>query len=355
MKVFLTLIFALCGLVPVLNVLGQCATDEYGPACDCNTTLYTSQAKPPIPVIDCSGGNMKISVSKCQLEKSNFNTSNLHLIDPTCTGKRAIVNGLSNTVVTNPLRNGVCGNSIRTNGSHVTYSNTLYINPKINPIIAANYFNASVSCSYPLNATVVLNSTLNPVLGVTEIAVPGGNGNVTVNMAAYEFAEFVQPLSEQSVVKVEDTIYISVNAPELDAGSFSVQVTRIFATSPLSPGIQYDLLTGGCPAAGVGEGLLSVIRNGNGTESRFAMKVFQITGSATVDLFAVLTLCNNRCVQTCPISTGRSGESTGDTATVSVGLTAEDKADYSSGTFNRFSLPFTMSSLLLSILFVKLM
>uniref|UniRef100_A0A8C5LNZ3 ZP domain-containing protein n=1 Tax=Leptobrachium leishanense TaxID=445787 RepID=A0A8C5LNZ3_9ANUR len=358
MKVFLRLIFALCGVVPVLRASTSCASDEVydsnNNVCNCNTSFYTPQVSPPTPVIECSGGNMKLSISKCQLDISQFNASDLHLNSGNCLGTVDNESNISNMVLTSPLRNGACGNILNINESHVTYSNTLFISPKINTIITRRYFNVSFSCSYPLKTTVSLNTTLKPVMGVSTITVPGANGQYIVTMLAWINEEFNEPLTEDTVVRVEDTIYISVIVPELDANFFALYVNRIYASA--SPGsTEYNLLSDGCPATGDAEGLMSVRQNGNGTEARFAMKVFKITSSDFVNLFADVSVCNGTCVKSCSIRSAKSEKSTGDTATVSVTLSAEDTLQYSSSTIDRFSVPFTISSLFLSLLFVKLM
>uniref|UniRef100_A0A8C5LKS1 ZP domain-containing protein n=1 Tax=Leptobrachium leishanense TaxID=445787 RepID=A0A8C5LKS1_9ANUR len=203
--------------------------------------------------------------------------------------------------------------------------------------------------------SVALHTALKPVMGTHAIIVPGANGEFTVTMMAWEDGAFTIPLTDNSVVTVEDTIYISIIVPDVVADSFSVNVIRIYASAtPGSSAIQYDLLTDGCPAEGLSHGLMGVTQNGNSFEALFAMKVFKISGSELVYLSADVSICNGTCEKDCSVRSFAPKSGTTDIATVSMALFAEKTAQYSSSTFDRFSLPFTMGSLLLSLLFVKL-
>ncbi|KAM8977292.1 uncharacterized protein RCH25_042705 [Pelodytes ibericus] len=320
------------GTKAIMGVLGaypNCASDEISNSatstCDCNSNNYTSSATPPAPVIQCNDGYLNLYISKCQLEKSKFNSSNLYLNDNTCSGTPETVNGTSEIAFHPLLKTGACGNTVQTNGTHVTYSNTLFINPKVATIVSRSKFNVSFSCSFPLNFTVALNVTLKPIIGTTQLVVPQANAVFTVNMMAFTDDQFSKPLTASSILYVEDTIYLSVSIPNLAADSFALKVLRIFA-SPTDDvtGPLYDLLSGGCPDQTVGAGLVSVIENGETAESRFKMNVFQIADSLIVNIYAVVTICEGTCI---PVCTGaKSADVSENVATVSVLVTANVSA-----------------------------
>ncbi|XP_063309334.1 uromodulin-like [Pelobates fuscus] len=364
MKTFLWLLLALFGVALVSSVNVTCANDEIADstntACNCNPSQYNSSGTPPAPILQCTGGNMKISISKCQLEISKFNSSNLHLnnsTDVNCAATYEIINGTSQVVFISPLKTGSCGNVVAVNNSNVTYSNTLYISPKISTIISRNYFNVSFSCSFPLNISVALNTTLKPIIGSTQITVPEVNAVYTVNMAAYVNEEFSSLLTEEYVLYVEDNVYISVNIPDLDGKAFSLIVDSIYAYPDDSNTISYALLSNGCPAGDLTSGLMSVINNGNGTEARVIMKAFQITGSNTVNLRAVVKICNATCVPNCNVRADSSAGSarSQNSADVTLTLSAENVSGDSSGALDRFSMPWTFCLLLMSLMFVSFM
>ncbi|MEE6484806.1 hypothetical protein FKM82_014050 [Ascaphus truei] len=168
--------------------------------CDCNLALYTKSAAPPTPTVDCTGGSMNLYISKCQLEKSQYNSGTLHLAgtEAGCTGGEKNVDNAQVTFSA-PLRTGACGNTVVVNGSHVVYSNKLYIDSQVLQyptfsIILKNDVSMSVSCAFPLNMKVALNVSLNPVISTAQLTVPVEEGVVTVTMAAYRNPSFTVPV-----------------------------------------------------------------------------------------------------------------------------------------------------------------
>ncbi|XP_068089288.1 uromodulin-like [Hyperolius riggenbachi] len=119
-------------------------------------------------------------------------------------------------------------------------------------------------------------------------------------MFAYQNPDFSSPISVDSTLTVEQTIYLSISIPNLDANTFSVKVLRIYATGD-APSPVYNLTTdpNSCPNPIYGSDLISVVNNGNSSEARFTMKVFQITGSNHVYLKADVTLCSQTCPSNC--------------------------------------------------------
>uniref|UniRef100_A0A8C5QSF8 ZP domain-containing protein n=1 Tax=Leptobrachium leishanense TaxID=445787 RepID=A0A8C5QSF8_9ANUR len=268
---------------------------------------------------------MKIYIPKCQLERSKFNSSDLHLITNTatnCLGQREVVNNTSTMVLSSALSSGACGNIATANQTHITYSNTLHISPSKSLLITRSNFKVNFSCTYPLKTSIALNSTLNPVIGLVIIDVPGlhGNGKFTVTMQAFTNEDFTGPVTDQTPLKVEDNIYISVIIYDLDANNFALKVTGIFASPTPDSTTQYDLLKNGCPATGDAEGLVSVRQNGNSAEARFAMKVFKITNSDFVNLSANVTICNGTCVQDCSLRSLASEYSSAGSAIITLPL-----------------------------------
>ncbi|KAM4701962.1 uncharacterized protein O3C94_002875 [Discoglossus pictus] len=361
MKALLLLFIALCSLMSVsesCTVNSECAGDELcnsaTSTCNCDLTKYTTQVSPPAPVIECTGGNVKLHIQKCQLEKSKYISNDLHLEDTSCLGSYDIVNNISQVFFNRPIKSGDCGGNVILNSTHLTYSNTLYITGKQKPIVSRNNVTIDFSCSFPVQLSAKLNVTLNPKLGITQITAPETNAVMTVTMAVYVNPDFTNLVDESTVLTVEQSVYVSVLIPDLDADAFSVKVVKIYAKAPTDPSdTQYTILDNGCPYKDLGYDLISIIRNGNTNEARFTMKVFQISGFSNVNLFADVTICKDNCTEDCSTKSSINDRASQSTATVSVfDLYAEEKVD--SGAFDRFSMPWTLSSLLMSLLFVKL-
>ncbi|XP_075190200.1 uromodulin-like [Anomaloglossus baeobatrachus] len=357
MKILLALLLALCTLLSV-----HATTDPCGGSvnCTCDLSKYNSTDTPPSPNINCSNGVMTIYISKCQLEKSLFNTSNLALLnntDPDCTSTDYLVDGEVQVGFHNPMTSTKCGNTLHVNATHAVYSNILHIYAAVqNNVTAKKNFNENLSCIYPLIYHTALNITLKPITGSTDISVPGVTGVMNVVMTVFIDDQFTQPVTDSTTLTVEQTVYIQILMPELEANQFSVKVIRLYATPGATDpgaGLLYNLTSGldGCPDRTYGVGLIFVINNGNGTEARFSMNIFKITNQDYVNLYADVTICNTTCAVNCNQKSGKS-YTPENVASVNVELVAE--SDPTSGASGRFSTSWTLVSLI-SLLIAKFM
>ncbi|XP_073524127.1 pancreatic secretory granule membrane major glycoprotein GP2-like [Phyllobates terribilis] len=356
MKILLGLLLALCAFLSVHAVTESCDPPAN---CTCDLSNYNSSVTPPTPTINCSNGVMTIYISKCQLEASLFNISNLALLnntDPDCASKEYSVDGEFQVAFHNPMSSAKCGNSLTVNATHAIYSNILHIYAEQHTIITRNNATANLTCIYPLTYPVSLNITLKPVSGSTDIAVPGVTGTLNVIMTVYTDDAFTQQVTADTSLTVEQTVYIRIVMPELDGNLFNIKVIRLYATpgaTDSGTGMLFNLTSGsdGCPDPQYGVGLISVLNNGNGTEARFSMKVFKITNNDYVQLYADVTICNSTCIVNCNQKSGKS--STPDNvATLNVELIADSNP--LSGATSCSSMSWTLVSLI-SLLIAKFM
>ncbi|XP_075710872.1 pancreatic secretory granule membrane major glycoprotein GP2-like [Rhinoderma darwinii] len=264
--------------------------------------LASLKGSAPSPTVNCNSGTMSVYISKCWLEKNKYNTTNIRLQNATCLAGREIVNDTALMTVHRPLTSNDCGNNVYINSTHVTYSNKLYIYAMTSPIAFRNDVILNVSCIYALNLNVQLNFTLKPIIGSTEINVPGTLSSFTVNMVIYTDADFGVLLTENEQVYVESTVYVSVIIPSLETETFKLKVLDIYAEVSES-GPTYYLLKDGCTTSGLTADLMSVLSNGISSESRFSMKVFQISGSSIVNLYAKVKICTDDCQTNCTAGT----------------------------------------------------
>ncbi|XP_044141587.1 pancreatic secretory granule membrane major glycoprotein GP2-like [Bufo gargarizans] len=279
-----------------------CASDEYcnNSNCTCNSALYNNTGSNPSPTIDCSNGEMSTYISKCWLERNGYNSTSITLDNVTCLATREIVNDTAVMSFHRPLISKDCGNNVYMNSTHVTFSNRLHIYAKTQPILSRQDVIMNFSCIFPLFINVHLNFTVKPILGSTQITVPGTLGSFTLDMFIYKDADFTTLLTENESVYVESTLYISLIIPSLEVQNFKIKVLDLYASVSES-GPTYYLLQDGCPTSGITADLMSVLNNGNATEARFAMKVFQIAGSSTVSLTAKVKICTVDCEIDCTI------------------------------------------------------
>ncbi|XP_029427723.1 uncharacterized protein LOC115073433 isoform X2 [Rhinatrema bivittatum] len=155
-----------------------CASDEVcnnvTSSCDCNLTLYTAPELPPTPIIQCLSGKISLSVSRCQLEKSGYNSTGLHLLEPSCTGAREIINNQAEIVLTANATTGACGNLVM----------------------------------------LTLNTAIRPVLSAANVTVPEATGNLATEMYVFKDQDYLQ--SSDTFI-VNDSLNVTVLKPSTSA------------------------------------------------------------------------------------------------------------------------------------------
>ncbi|XP_077314440.1 uncharacterized protein LOC143934576 [Lithobates pipiens] len=302
MKTFLALIIAFGALVSVSVStscgIDTCADDEYCngnlTACQCNSTAsYNYIGSNLAPTITCSDGTLNIFVSKCWLEENGFNTSSVRLKSPDCLATKEITNNTAQMSFHTPLIINYCNTTAEVTGTQVTYTNALYAFSVESVYQMQRVFVMNVSCTVPLSVSAQLLITLKPALRIISVNIPGANISV-VRLWIYKDESFTSPLSDNDTLYMGDTVYISVIT-----NLSNLKVERMYVSAGESENPQYDLLLNGCPAGGLLANLITVISNGADAESRFAMKVFQISGFDSFRLSADVLFCEDHCVPNC--------------------------------------------------------
>ncbi|XP_069080123.1 uromodulin-like [Pleurodeles waltl] len=300
----LGLALSLC-LLPTASAQNICSSDEiYDEAndtCNCNLTMYNSTGMPPTPSLQCLSGQIKISVSKCQLERSGYDSSNLHLLDPSCVGVR--MNESISQIVLIFNTSVSCGTTMMMNDSFLIYTNNVTIPGRIysNGILARNDVSFNFSCSYHLQRKAALELGIYTFLKPIDTNIGDVVGTMTVEMAAYTDFDFTVAYTESTpFLNIDDPLYISVKYPDLDATALSAKVTHLYATTVNDPyySQQYHIIFNGCPSVDFKD-LMIVKNNGNTTEAQFVLQVFHINGTDTLFLFADVEICTGTCIQVC--------------------------------------------------------
>ncbi|XP_077314445.1 uromodulin-like [Lithobates pipiens] len=347
----------LCAVMAVAASIscGTCADDELcasDTTCQCNNSLYSNTGSLPSPTYTCTGAKFNIQVSKCWLETNGYNTFDIRLnsSNSECRAGREVVDGTSEMTLHRPLITSDCNTEAVVNSSHATYTNHLYIFAiKFSDSIRDDFV-MDISCSEPLNLNASPNVTLGPAAKNGLIA----DVSYTVYMTAYKDNQFITQLSDSDTLYVGDTIYIAVGIPDLDANTFHLKVASIYA-SPANPSSsKYYFLQDGCPSGNISADDLTVKSNGVGAESRFAMKVFRISGSYTAYLYAKVVLCISNCITNCS-SQSRSQITQPIAGRASIFLDAADyDYNFRTSSASGFSMPWTLSALIFSWILMKL-
>lgn len=298
----LGLALILC-LFPTVSAQSFCSSDEVYNAtsdtCSCNLTMYNSTAMPPNPNVQCSSGQIRINMSKCQLERSGYDSSNVHLSDANCVGVWMKEDTVEIVLLFNTSLS--CGNIMTLNESFLTYSNNVTIPGRVysNGILARNTISFNFSCSYPLQIKAGLEIGI--YYKIIDTNIGDELANMIVDMFAYTDPDFLVPYTYATpYLFIDDPLYVGVKIPDLDDALLSVIVTRLYATELNDPYYmpQYDIVSEGCPSNDFRDSL-TIKQNGNTAEAQFGLHVFQINGSQMLYLFADVEICNGTCTPVC--------------------------------------------------------
>ncbi|XP_043915993.1 uromodulin-like [Protopterus annectens] len=297
--------------IPDTNCSSPCAQDEIctntasGWTCLCNKSLYykdpTLNAK-----FDCTL-KMRIYVLKCQAETLGFNTSTMHLIDPTCTGVESIVGGQRIVAIEFNHTAQECGTTFQSDGS-LSFSNVMYIDPAVSVVITAAPKNVTFTCNYPMNLELSLDLAINPTQatasnGPSSIVI-SGSSSFTVQMLLFKDDSFSSQYAQGAPIAltVETPLYISVRSPDANGLIFALLLKTCYANpSPYGNGsVSFVFIKDFCPVAGVPG--LSVIANGASLESRLKFNLFKFVNYPSVYIFCSIQFCDHRsasCIPTC--------------------------------------------------------
>ncbi|KAJ8366619.1 hypothetical protein AAFF_G00348360, partial [Aldrovandia affinis] len=109
----------------------------------------------PGPELVCGRIFLQVGLDRAVLEAGGLDVSSAHLADSRCTEHQEN-NGTVWFHVEH--REGSCGTQLRTNATHATYSNTLFVYPVTHGNRSFNTLKSfPFSCSYPLDSQTSLD------------------------------------------------------------------------------------------------------------------------------------------------------------------------------------------------------
>ncbi|XP_075037434.1 uromodulin-like [Mixophyes fleayi] len=277
----------------------SCEADEewklrdgnYGCYCKNKYEVYT--LADITPELTCGINDMKSSFHKCQLKSLNFNVSSIALQDSSCFGFQE--DPISNTFsVLSPLQAGRCGLQISKNGTHAIYQNTLYIAMESTGIIQrSEELTVTMTCAYPLDMLISLNTVVNPLFSSTNISI-GGTGQFKALMALYLDSSYITPYEGSEIVLSSASIlYIGVFIQGGDDSRYTVVMKNCYATPTSSPddSVKYYIIKDSCPNKQ--DSTISVLENGVSRKGRLSVQVFKFVGKYNyVYLHCAISLCD---------------------------------------------------------------
>ncbi|XP_075422144.1 uromodulin-like isoform X2 [Ascaphus truei] len=273
---------------------------------DINNGLESSiPANYTSPELVCGINQIKLSYSKCQLEKMGYDTSAIHLRDHSCT---SFIERDEKSYVTIEMlpRSGYCGAQFQTNASHLTYINTVYLIPKSDGLIKRSEAHVNFYCAYPMNMEVSLWIAVTPLVSTVNFFV-GGTGSYSAKMALFRYSDYSMPYEGTEVwLTTESMLYVGIMVEENKESNFALVMKNCYAT-PTSENwhpVKYYIIKNNCPNHN--DPTISVAQNGVSLQGRFSLQVFTFIGSYNqVYLHCEIRLCD-KTSETCnPECSGR--------------------------------------------------
>ncbi|XP_052447930.1 alpha-tectorin [Carassius gibelio] len=283
-----------------------CEQENGGDLCGCPELPSTDFSEDDIiqAEVTCKHAKMEVSISKCRLFQLGFEREDVRINDQHCAGIEGedfISFHINNT-------KGHCGSIVQSNGTHIMYKNTVWIesvNNTGNIVTRDKTINVEFSCAYELDIKISLETVLKPMLSVINLTLPTQEGNFITKMALYKNASYRNPYREGEVVlSTRDILFVGVFVEGADHKQLILIVNMCWATPSRysSDRLRYIIIERGCP--NIKDNTIGMAENGVSLTCRFHVTVFKFIGDYDeVHLHCDVSLCDsetNACKVNCP-------------------------------------------------------
>eukprot|EP00063_Salmo_salar_P017752 XP_013992587.1 PREDICTED: alpha-tectorin-like [Salmo salar] len=283
-----------------------CEQENGGDLCGCPELPNNAGGEDDIiqAEVTCKHAQMEVSISKCKLFQLGFEREDVRINNQYCPGIEGedfISFHINNT-------KGHCGSIVQSNGTHIMYKNTVWIesvNNTGNIITRDKTINVEFTCAYELDLKISLETVLKPMLSVINLTLPTQEGNFITKMALYKNSSYRQPYREGEVVlSTRDVIFVGVFVEGADEDQLILIVNMCWATPSRysNDHLRYVLIERGCP--NVKDNTIGMAENGVSLTCRFHVTVFKFIGDySEVHLHCDVSLCDhetNTCKVNCP-------------------------------------------------------
>ncbi|KAM4632532.1 uromodulin-like [Discoglossus pictus] len=251
---------------------------------------------------ECGFNQIKLTFSKCQLERMGYDISTMHLNDNSC--KSMIERGDKSylSIITLP-RSGSCGSKFVANETHLSYLNTVYLAMKSDGIIQRSESRVNFSCSYTRNMKANLLMAVNPLVAYKDVIV-GGTATYSISMGLFYDSAY-STLYEGSEIwlTTESMLYVGVMVDQAKESKFTVVMKNCYATPTKDSNnpLKYYIIKDYCPNRY--DPTINVTKNGGSLEGRFSVQVFKFIGNySQVYLHCEIRLCDTSfemCIPSC--------------------------------------------------------
>ncbi|XP_038575076.1 pancreatic secretory granule membrane major glycoprotein GP2-like [Micropterus salmoides] len=243
------------------------------------------------PELVCGRDHLRLTVQKRLLEDRGLNASSAHLIDPRCHQQVDQQEAMWYLV---ERRNGVCGNLVETNGSHITYSNILFVYPSGRTNVSLSIpMSFPFSCVFPLDDITSLDAAIRYQLPRHRVGVVHSGEPTRASMTLYEMPDYSVPFPTGPVsLPLGSALHVGVSVENYDNNRFVLLLENCYVTN--SPGandpVRYFLIQNRCP---VDRRNVTVDESGLSQRARFSALLFLFLGTyENVYLHCRISLCD---------------------------------------------------------------
>ncbi|XP_035861279.1 deleted in malignant brain tumors 1 protein isoform X7 [Sander lucioperca] len=261
----------------------------------------------PEPELVCGQDHLRLTVQKRQLEERGLNASSAHLIDPRCHQQVDQQEAMWYLV---QRRKGSCGNVVETNGSHITYSNILFVYPSdLSNDSLSVPMSIPFSCVFPLDDITSLDAAIRYQLP-RRVGVVRSGAPTRARMTLYERPDYSEPFPAGPVsLPLGAALHVGVSVENYDNNRFVLLLEHCYVTNSPSADdpARYDLIQNRCP---VDRRHVKVAESGVSQRARFSALLFLYHGTyEDVYLHCRISLCDRDSAPCSPNCSRRSARS----------------------------------------------
>ncbi|KAG7506609.1 hypothetical protein JOB18_010760 [Solea senegalensis] len=302
--------------------------------CFCDEHHHRPNNESYDPSTTCVSSSGTLSLSRCQLFEAGFHSDALHLRDPSCKG--TVRDGRLVFHFNNDDQ--LCGTSLRSNGTHFIYENTVQgdVDPHEGFIISREKsIHLHFCCEYLLSQALSMDVGINPVESIVNKRLPSGQGRYHLRMIPFEDPGFRVPLtrSRNHEMEIDQRLYIEVQTVGVDSRQISTILDSCWATpfNNATCPVRWDLINTECPNPA--DSTVELVQNGVSTVARFSFRMFTFTNYSSIYLHCRVHLCllrQNNCTAHCypgPTRVERD-VSNHDSGAISLGPLIQKKSDW---------------------------
>ncbi|XP_048104701.1 uromodulin-like [Alosa alosa] len=225
----------------------------------------------PNPEIVCSSNSMQVGLPKTLHSATVLDTLSGHMADPQC-NMHLERNGTIWYQV--QRRDGICGNVMRTNSTHVVFSNTLFVYPAMENVTFTLPVGFPFSCVYPLDMQADMHVVVKPYLSMQEMGLVGFGPGARAIMSLYHNVTFTEPYPEGAVtLPVGSALNVGINTEGVEKGTFVVILEDCYTTNTSTPDdpIRHYFIKNRC----ISDPLhVTVLESGSSLQAHFSAMLF---------------------------------------------------------------------------------